>query len=170
MFWPSQPKHPVNKSNPAWWVDQLELQTLYSLTSVCIFSILFLRLFLRILTRRICSKTRASLVGNHLFYSHNLHVWFRGVIARRNEILVTLRGERVNFPPWVNSGIWTFDDWFVQIPGPMGVKIVFKYLTQFFRKGKNSDRDFHWPSFKLGLDLVDMFFKAIRLRKWTLHL
>ena len=51
---------------------------LYTLLSECIVSILFCIHFL------ICLTVRASLVGDHFLYSHDLNVWFRGDIVRRN--------------------------------------------------------------------------------------
>ena len=33
------------------------------------------------------SQSRASLVGDHFLYSHDLYVWFRGDIVRRNQML-----------------------------------------------------------------------------------
>ena len=48
--------------------------TLYTLTSVCIFSLLFSIYFLRKCHRELVQKSRASLVGDHLPYSHELPV------------------------------------------------------------------------------------------------
>ena len=42
--------------------------------------------------QKIMSTTRVSLVGDHCLYSHDLNVWFRGDIVRRNWMLVTLTG------------------------------------------------------------------------------
>ena len=56
--------------------------TLYTLTSVCIFSILFSTHFLMVLTRRICLTAKNFLFDDHFLYSSN--VWFRGDIVRRN--------------------------------------------------------------------------------------
>ena len=39
--------------------------------------------FPKVLTRRIY-LTNKSLVGDHFLYSHDLNVWFRGDIVRRN--------------------------------------------------------------------------------------
>ena len=39
--------------------------------------------FPMVLTRRICLKNK-SLVGDHFLYSHDLNVWFRDDIVRRN--------------------------------------------------------------------------------------
>ena len=41
-------------------------------------------------------QSRASLVADHLLYSHDHHEQFSGDIVRRNEILITLRGQRVH--------------------------------------------------------------------------
>ena len=50
-------------------------------------------------------------------------------------------------PPQGAPGVWTFENWSVQISAP-GAKIVFQYPTQvldlmvnFFLKGKTSDPD-----------------------------
>ena len=53
-------------------------------------------------------QSRASLVGDHFLYSHDLNVWFRGDIAWRNWMLVTLRSQRVNF---FLSGFWGGFNW-----------------------------------------------------------
>ena len=47
--------------------------TLYILTSICIFSILFYT-FPYVLTRRICLTVKAALVGDNFLYSCDLHV------------------------------------------------------------------------------------------------
>ena len=67
------------------------LSTLYTLTSVCIFSILFSIHFQRGWQGEFVSQSRAVLVGDHLFYSHDFHVWFKGDIVRRNWMLVILK-------------------------------------------------------------------------------
>ena len=64
--------------------ENFYLLTLYTLTSVCIFSILFSIHFQRGWQGEFVSQSRAALVGDHLLYSHNFHVWFRGDIVRRN--------------------------------------------------------------------------------------
>ena len=51
--------------------------------------------FLKELARRICLTIENSLVCDHFVYSHDLKVWFRSNIVRRNKILVTLRGQRI---------------------------------------------------------------------------
>ena len=70
--------------------------TRYTLTSVCIFSILFSIYFLSCWQGEFVWQSRASLVGDHFVYSCDLHVWFRGDIVGRNKTLVTLRGKKVN--------------------------------------------------------------------------
>ena len=64
--------------------------TLYTLTSVCIFSILFSMHFPRCWQGEFVSPSRASLVCDHCLYSLNLNVWFRGETVWRNYLLVTL--------------------------------------------------------------------------------
>ena len=63
------------------WVWYL---TLYILTSVCIFSIMFSWQFLRCWSGEFASQSRASSVDDHFLYSHDLHVWFKGYIVGRN--------------------------------------------------------------------------------------
>ena len=48
--------------------------TLYTITSVCIFSILLSKHFLRCWQGEFISQSRASLVGDHFLYFHNLNV------------------------------------------------------------------------------------------------
>ena len=50
--------------------------------------------FSKVLMRRICLTSRASLVADHFIYSCYFYVWYRGDIVRRNWLLVTLK-ERV---------------------------------------------------------------------------
>ena len=40
--------------------------------------------FTKVLTRRICLRSRFSLVGDHFLFSHDIYEWFRGDIVRRN--------------------------------------------------------------------------------------
>ena len=40
-------------------------------------------------------QSRASLVGDHFMYSHDLSVWFRSVTVMRNYLPVTLGSQRV---------------------------------------------------------------------------
>ena len=69
------------------WLKEKRYSTLltyYSLTSVCIFSILLSRHFLGFWQGEFVQQSRASLVGDHLLYSHGLNVWLRGGVLRRN--------------------------------------------------------------------------------------
>ena len=63
--------------------------TRYTLTSVCIFSILCSIYFLRCWQGEFVWQSRASLVGGHFVYSCDFNVWFRGDIVGRNRTLVT---------------------------------------------------------------------------------
>ena len=58
------------------------LLTLYNLTSVCIFSILFSINFFTCWQGEFFWQSRGSSVYYHCLYSHNLNVWFRGVIEK----------------------------------------------------------------------------------------
>ena len=58
--------------------------TLYALKSVCIFSILFSKHFLRCQHGEFVLQSRSSLVGDQLLYSPDLQVQFRGDMIRRN--------------------------------------------------------------------------------------
>ena len=58
--------------------------TLYTLTSVCIFSILFSIHFLRGWQGEFVYQSREYLVRDHLLYSHDLTVWCRGYTVGRN--------------------------------------------------------------------------------------
>ena len=58
--------------------------TLYSLTSVWIFSIPLSRHFVGFWQGEFVQQSKASFVGDHLLYSHDLNVWFRGDVVRRN--------------------------------------------------------------------------------------
>ena len=60
------------------------LSALYTLTSVFTFSILFIHTFPKVLTRRIFPTIRASVVGDHFIYSHDLYLYFRDDIIRRS--------------------------------------------------------------------------------------
>ena len=68
----------------------------YTLTSVCIFSILALMHFLRCWQGEFVYQSKASFVGDHFLYSQDLNVWFSGDNVGRNLMLVTLRVLRVN--------------------------------------------------------------------------
>ena len=72
------------------------INTLHPNISVCIFSVLFSLHFQSCQQGKFVWQSRASLVGDLFLYSHDLNVWFRGDIVRRNWMLVTLRGKRVN--------------------------------------------------------------------------
>ena len=72
------------------------LLTLYTPTSACIFSILFFIHFLRCWQGDFVHQSKASLVGDHFLYSHDLNMWFRADIVGRNQMFVTLRVSRVN--------------------------------------------------------------------------
>ena len=58
--------------------------TLYTLTSVCIFSILFSIHFLWYWQGEFVYQSRASLVGDHFLYSHDLDVWSMGWYCKEN--------------------------------------------------------------------------------------
>ena len=66
------------------YISPLEIQTTvnpvlthYTLTSECIFSILFSIHFTRCKQEEFVQQSRASLVGDHFLYSHDLCVWFQ---------------------------------------------------------------------------------------------
>ena len=82
----------IIKKNSRWklWMLQLICLTLYILTSVCIFSILFSIHFLRCWQGEFVWQSRASLLGDHLPHSHDLHAWSRGDSLRRNYMFITL--------------------------------------------------------------------------------
>ena len=63
----------------------------YTLTSVCIFSILFSLNFSRCRQGEFVKQSRAFSVGKHFLYDCDLKVWLWGDTVRRNKILVTLR-------------------------------------------------------------------------------
>ena len=63
--------------------------TLYTLKSVCIFSIQLFIYFLRCWQGEFVYQSKASFVGDHFLYSHDLNMWFRGDIVRRNLMQVT---------------------------------------------------------------------------------
>ena len=60
------------------------LLALCSLSSVCLFSILLSRHIQGFLQWEFVQQSRDSLVGDHLLYSHDINVWFRGDFGRRN--------------------------------------------------------------------------------------
>ena len=101
--------------------------TLYTLTSVCIFSILFSIHFPRCWQGEFVSQSRALLVGDHCLYSLNLNVWFRGETVWGNYLLVTLGVK------WVCTSSWIFGFWFLvfgfffQIMKPLVGKFGFDF-------------------------------------------
>ena len=62
----------------------VKILTIYTLTSVCTFSILFSMHFLRCWQGEFVYRSKASFVGGHFRYSHDLNVWFRGNTVGRN--------------------------------------------------------------------------------------
>ena len=76
--------------------DYMMSLTLYTLTSVCIFSMLFFIHFLMCWEGEFVQQSRGSSVGYHFLYSHDLNAWFKGDIESRNSILVTLWNLSVN--------------------------------------------------------------------------
>ena len=69
----------------------------YTLRPVYVFSILLFIHFFRCWWGEFqCSTIKISSIGDYFLHSHDLNVWFKGDIIRRNYILVTLRGSRVN--------------------------------------------------------------------------
>ena len=70
----------------------------YTLTSVCILSILVSIHFLRCWQGEFVYQSREYLVCDHFFYSHNLTMWCKVYTAGRNYILVTLKDLRVKAP------------------------------------------------------------------------
>ena len=63
--------------------------TLYTLKSVCIFSIQLFIYFLRCWQGEFVYQSKVSFDGDHFLYSHDLNMWFRGDIVRRNLMQVT---------------------------------------------------------------------------------
>ena len=62
---------------------------------VLVFSVLFSLHFKRYWLGEFVKKSGTSQIGDHFRYSHDLNMWFRGDIVRRNKMLVTLKGQRV---------------------------------------------------------------------------
>ena len=58
--------------------------TLLTLTSGCIFSILFSIYFLRGWQGEFVQQSRASIVGDHFLHSCDVNVWFRGDVVRKS--------------------------------------------------------------------------------------
>ena len=63
----------------------------FTLTSVCIFSLLFYLHFLLNLRGKFVYQSRASWVGDHFLYSHDLNVWSRGDIVGEIRCVSLLR-------------------------------------------------------------------------------
>ena len=82
------------------------ISTLYTLTSECIFFILFFIHFLSCWWGEFVQQSRAPLVDDHFLYSCDLNVWFKGVNVGRNWILVTLRGLRVKISIQYQADNW----------------------------------------------------------------
>ena len=67
------------------FLDRLvSVLTLYTLTSVCIFSILFSIYFLRCWRGEFLKQSRASSFDDHFLYSRDFLCWFRGDTVMRN--------------------------------------------------------------------------------------
>ena len=62
----------------------IHILTLYTLTSVCIFSILFSIHFLRCWQGEFVEQSWALLLDDHFLYSCDLNMWIRGDLVRRN--------------------------------------------------------------------------------------
>ena len=75
------------KSFFSWWsiifIILMSL-TLYRLTSVFIFSILFSAHLLMCWQREFVQQSKVSLVGDYFLYSHDINVWFSGDNVGRN--------------------------------------------------------------------------------------
>ena len=78
-----------------YFYQEEEVLKINSLTSLCIISILFSTHLPRCWQGEVLYQSRASLVGDHFLYSHNLNVWFRGDIVGRNLMLVIFGGQRI---------------------------------------------------------------------------
>ena len=104
------------------WPDVQSAQTftLYPLTSVCIFSILFSIHFLRCWRREFVYRSREYLVGDNFLHSHDVTVWYRGDIVRRNKMLyvncVVLRQKdkktKIQKEPFLQGVIRAGTEWF----------------------------------------------------------
>ena len=78
--------------------------TLYTLTSVCILSILFIH-FLKCWQREFVMQSRACFVSDHFLYSYYLNMRFRADIVGRDYMLVTLRVKKLTWHE-VRPGRW----------------------------------------------------------------
>ena len=67
--------------------------TLYTLVSIFIFSWLLSFHFIWHWQGEFYWQSGASQIGDHFLYSHDLNVWFKGEIVKRNQKPVTLRGK-----------------------------------------------------------------------------
>lgn len=65
-------------------LNYFPLLTLYTLASICIYSILPPTHFLCYWQGEFVQQSTASFVGDHFCYSHDCYVWFRCDIVRRN--------------------------------------------------------------------------------------
>ena len=94
----------------------------------------------KVLTRRICLRIKSFFFGDHSLYSHNLNVWFRGDIVRRNRILVTLRGSKIHFCYCMASDVffsgflfwrkkWFISFWFLVIVLFVCLFVCFFYMN-----------------------------------------
>ena len=72
--------------------------TRYTLALVCIFSIVSSIHHLKRWQGEFVQQSRASLVGDHVLYSLDLNVLFRGDIVRRNKMLIWVRGSKARTP------------------------------------------------------------------------
>lgn len=86
--------------------------TLYTLTSVCIFSILISIQFLRHWQEEFVQASGASLVGDRFLYSWDPNLWLPENIVTNDEMLVPLWGQRenkiillTNLTPYVSQGV-----------------------------------------------------------------
>ena len=77
--------------------------TLYTLTSVRIFSIMFSLHLLRCWRGEFVYQSRASLVSDNFLYSRDLNVQLRGDFVRRNKMLVTPRDQRLKLDVFLSQ-------------------------------------------------------------------
>ena len=91
--------------------------THYNLKSVYIFSMLFFIHFLRCWQGEFNDQSKASFVGDHFLYSHDLNVWFRGILWREIWCLSLSEFKGLKFvtkmffyyPSWLKSMHLGFD-------------------------------------------------------------
>ena len=108
MFWWEIRKVGTNRTNITrrylfLGLQQKLLLTLYTLKSVCIFSILLFIHFLRYRQGEFVYQSKASVVSDHFLYSHDLNVWLRDDNVRRNLMPVTLRVKSVKVTTFARS-------------------------------------------------------------------